>query len=705
MNNTETRACIESAWEQFPDTKTQLHDLKQAVHAALNGLDSGSLRVAEKQPGGEWHTNQWLKKAVLLSFRLNPMRLFPGAPDDGAWWDKVPMKFAKRNQQHFEHDQFRAVPGSIVRRGAYIAPDVVLMPSFVNIGAFVDTRTMVDTWATIGSCAQIGKNVHVSGGAGIAGVLEPLQANPVIIEDNCFIGARAEIAEGVIVEENSVIAMGSYIGASTRIVNRDTKEIHYGRVPAGSVVVPGAMPSASKPEGPALYCVVIVKQVDAKTRAKTSINELLRDETLACMNTMSAEAQALELAKALIACPSVTPDAKEALDLTQSTLEKLGARCQRLPFSEPGTPTVDNLYARIGAKADEIGNARTLLFCGHVDVVPTGELGDWDSPPFLPTERNGKLFGRGAADMKTGVACFIAASAHYLDALKQSGQELNGALCFLITGDEEGPAINGSRKAIDHLAQQGERWSACLTGEPSCTTRSGEFIKIGRRGSLNAELIVDGKQGHVAYPHNAENALHVLSTLIDALTSDELDNGNARFEPSTLQVTAVTTSSTATNVVPGRARAQLNVRFGDLYTQDSLLEKLRQRLGAAAANATTTTTSGATWRLEPTGIANPFYAEPGALVDSIQSACRKWLGRTATLSTSGGTSDSRFIVRHCPTADFGIVGPSMHQVNEHVALDDIAMLTRLYGSTLEKFFNSGDDGGSDDGGSDDDSTR
>ena len=235
---------------------------------------SPNSRVAERDANKSWRVNQWLKKAVLLSFRLNDMWVIAGGPGKAAWWDKVPSKLDGWGENRFREAGFRAVPGSVVRRSAYIAPGVILMPSFVNLGAYVDSGTMVDTWATVGSCAQIGKNVHLSGGVGIGGVLEPLQANPTIIEDNCFVGARSEVVEGVIVEENSVLGMGVFIGQSTKIYNRATGEVGYGRVPAGSVVVAGTLPSS---EGNcALYCAVIVKQVDARTRAKTSINELLR---------------------------------------------------------------------------------------------------------------------------------------------------------------------------------------------------------------------------------------------------------------------------------------------------------------------------------------------------------------------------------------------------------------------------------------------
>ena len=281
MNIADLQQTIDNAFEARDGvTPETTGDVRESVEAALALLDSGKMRVAEKGADGTWTVNQWLKKAVLLSFRLNDMTTISGAPDGASWWDKVPSKFAGMSEADFKAAGFRAVPGCVVRRSAYIAPGVVLMPCFVNLGAYVDSGTMVDTWATVGSCAQIGKNCHISGGAGIGGVLEPLQAGPVIIEDNCFIGARAEVAEGVVVGEGSVLSMGVYIGASTKIVDRATGEVMMGKVPPYSVVVSGTMPGRTLPDGspgPGLYCAVIVKRVDERTRSKTSINELLRD--------------------------------------------------------------------------------------------------------------------------------------------------------------------------------------------------------------------------------------------------------------------------------------------------------------------------------------------------------------------------------------------------------------------------------------------
>jgi len=286
MSTSQLQAVIDDAWERRADigvaTKGEARD---AVEAALEGLDNGSLRVATPKGDHQWEVNQWLKKAVLLSFRLLDMQVIPGGPDGpelgpSVWWDKVPSKFAGWGENRFREAGFRAVPNCVVRRSAFIARNVVLMPSFVNVGAYVDSGTMVDTWATVGSCAQIGKDVHLSGGVGIGGVLEPLQADPVIIEDNCFIGARSEVVEGVIVETGAVLSMGVYLSKTTKIVNRETGAITMGRVPAYSVVVPGSLPGkpmANGQPGPSLYCAVIVKQVDAQTRSKTSINDLLRD--------------------------------------------------------------------------------------------------------------------------------------------------------------------------------------------------------------------------------------------------------------------------------------------------------------------------------------------------------------------------------------------------------------------------------------------
>lgn len=273
------QAIINQHWEEratiTPEYKGNLRD---AVNYALDNLNGGKLRVTEKIQG-EYVVHQWLKKAVLLSFRLTPNTMITGAPGGGHFYDKVPSKFTKMSEDDYKQAGFRSVPGCIVRYSAFIAPSVVLMPSFVNVGAYVDSGAMIDTWATVGSCAQIGKNVHLSGGAGIGGVLEPVQAGPVVIEDDCFIGARAEVAEGVLVERGSVLSMGVYIGASTKIIDRATGEVYMGRIPPYSVVVSGAMPGKNLPDGtpgPSLYCAVIVKRVDEKTRSKTSINELLR---------------------------------------------------------------------------------------------------------------------------------------------------------------------------------------------------------------------------------------------------------------------------------------------------------------------------------------------------------------------------------------------------------------------------------------------
>ena len=282
------RESIESYWEERFSLSPSSSSARATVDAVLARLDAGKIRAAEKptaRQGEPWIACEWVKKAILLSFRLNPLKTISGAPQGGLWWDKIDNKFQDWQEHDFSNAAFRAVPSCVVRRGSYIARDVVLMPCFVNIGAYVDEGTMIDTWSTVGSCAQIGKRVHISGGAGIGGVLEPLQAAPVVIEDDCFIGARSEVAEGVIVEQGSVIAMGVFLGQSTRIVDRNSGEVHVGRVPAGSVVVPGSLPArtpllADGSAAPSLACAVIVKRVDAKTKSKTAINDLLRDALL-----------------------------------------------------------------------------------------------------------------------------------------------------------------------------------------------------------------------------------------------------------------------------------------------------------------------------------------------------------------------------------------------------------------------------------------
>jgi 2,3,4,5-tetrahydropyridine-2-carboxylate N-succinyltransferase len=280
MSRADLAQTIDAAWEDRGSIGVGTQGaVREAVDTALTLLDSGEARVAEKRDG-EWHVHQWLKKAVLLSFRLTDMGLIKGGPGDAVWWDKVPSKFEGWGENRFRAAGFRAVPGCVVRRGAYIAPNVVLMPSFVNLGAYVAESAMVDTWATVGSCAQIGRNVHLSGGVGIGGVLEPLQANPVVIEDDCFIGARSEVVEGVIVGQGAVLSMGVFLSSTTKIIDRESGEIFRGKVPPYSVVVPGSLPGKPLPDGtpgPSLSCAVIVKRVDAQTRSKTSINELLRD--------------------------------------------------------------------------------------------------------------------------------------------------------------------------------------------------------------------------------------------------------------------------------------------------------------------------------------------------------------------------------------------------------------------------------------------
>ena len=373
------------------------------------------------------------------------------------------------------------------------------------------------------------------------------------------------------------------------------------------------------------------------------------------------------LTRELIRCRSVTPAEGGALDLLQGVLEGLGFTCHRLTFSEAGTPDVDNLYARIGEASPN------LCFAGHTDVVPTGPEDAWSADPFSGELRDGMVWGRGAADMKGAIACFVAAAARHLDKGPPAG-----SISLLITGDEEGPAINGTRKLLQWLAERGERLDACITGEPTNPETLGEMIKIGRRGSLNAVLTVDGTQGHSAYPQLADNAAHRLVALLDALIAAPLDDGSTHFQPSSVQVTGIESGGEATNIIPGSASAAFNVRFNDLHTSDSLTALLRSRLDAAAG--------GAEYALEVTVSGESFYTPPGSLSDLVGDAVAAVTGRRPALSTTGGTSDSRFIKDYCPVLDFGLVGQTMHKADERVAVADIAALSAIYEAVLERFF-------------------
>jgi succinyl-diaminopimelate desuccinylase len=373
------------------------------------------------------------------------------------------------------------------------------------------------------------------------------------------------------------------------------------------------------------------------------------------------------LTQELIRCPSVTPAEGGALDLLQGVLEGLGFSCHRLTFSDAGTPDVDNLYARIGEESPN------LCFAGHTDVVPTGPEDRWSAGPFSGDLRDDMVWGRGAADMKGAIACFVAAAARCLD----NGPPA-GSISLLITGDEEGPAINGTRKLLQWLEERGETLDACITGEPTNPETLGEMIKIGRRGSLNAVLTVDGTQGHSAYPHLADNAAHRLVAMLDALIAEPLDEGSTHFQPSSVQITGIESGGEATNIVPGSASAAFNVRFNDLHTSDSLTSLLKSRLDAAAG--------GAEYALEVTVTGESFYTPPGPLSDLVGEAVAEVTGRRPALSTAGGTSDSRFIKDYCPVLDFGLVGQTMHKADEHVAVADIEALSAIYEAVLKRFF-------------------
>lgn len=365
----------------------------------------------------------------------------------------------------------------------------------------------------------------------------------------------------------------------------------------------------------------------------------------------------IELTRALVRCPSVTPADAGALDLLEETLAGLGFTCTRLPFSEDGTPTIDNLYARIGNKAPH------LCFAGHTDVVPVGDAADWAGEPFSAEIRDGQVYGRGTSDMKGAVAAFVAAAARVI-----SKGDLGGSLSMLITGDEEGPAINGTRKMLDWLVAEGEVPDHCIVGEPTNATRMGEMIKIGRRGSMNGLITVTGLQGHVAYPDRNENPVPGLVRIVAGLKTGPLDEGNEHFQPSNFEVTAIDVGEPAHNVVPGRARALFNVRFSTLHTSDDLKEMIRTQCDAA----------GVEHALEFHVKGEPFLCEPGLLVEAISGAIEKVLGGRPELGTTGGTSDARYIAPLCPVAEFGLVGATMHAVDEQAGVGDIEALADIY---------------------------
>jgi succinyl-diaminopimelate desuccinylase len=379
---------------------------------------------------------------------------------------------------------------------------------------------------------------------------------------------------------------------------------------------------------------------------------------------MTLPTDPVALAQALIRCPSITPEDNGALDVVAEALTGLGFTCHRLRFEEPGTAAVDNLYARFG------DGEPNLAFAGHTDVVPPGDLGGWRIDPFAGEVQDGVLYGRGAVDMKGAIACFIAAAGRFLKRHRPAG-----SISFVITGDEEGPAINGTRKVLAWLAERGEILDACVVGEPTNPTRLGEMIKVGRRGSLTGHLTVLGVQGHAAYPERADNPIPRLLAMLQALSSEPLDGGTEHFQPSELVVTSVDVGNPASNVIPAAARATFNIRFNDRHTASSLEARLRARLDAV----------GGTYRLETSAGATPFLTTPGAFTDLLEALIERELGVVPELATSGGTSDARFIKEVCPVVEFGLVGETIHQANERVPIAELEALTRVYQALLESY--------------------
>lgn len=386
---------------------------------------------------------------------------------------------------------------------------------------------------------------------------------------------------------------------------------------------------------------------------------------------MTSTPTALSIAQDLLRCPSVTPADAGALDVLETLLKGAGFTVHRVTFSEPGTADIDNLYARIGDGAPH------LCFAGHTDVVPPGEASAWTHGAFAGDVADGLLYGRGAVDMKGGIACAVAATLDYLAA---SGGEPKGSISFLITGDEEDVAVNGTVKLLQWAAERGERFDHCIVGEPSNVEAIGDTIKIGRRGSQSGVLIVDGTQGHVAYPHRAANPVPDIARLITALNDEPLDHGSAQFQPSNLEFTSVDVGNTATNVIPAQARAKFNIRFNDHHTQETLKALVEQRLAAACGNRIRA-------RIEwlPSN-ADVFVTKPGAFTDLVGAAIAEVTGSTPDLNTGGGTSDARFIAKYCPVVEFGLVGQTMHQIDERTPVSDLDKLTAIYRGVLERYF-------------------
>lgn len=374
----------------------------------------------------------------------------------------------------------------------------------------------------------------------------------------------------------------------------------------------------------------------------------------------------VQLSEELIRCPSITPEEGGALDLLQARLEGLGFTCHRLLFSEDGTPDVDNLYARLGTAQPN------FCFAGHTDVVPPGDVSDWASPPFSPVQRDGRLFGRGASDMKCAIAAMVTGTEQFLDA----GGVRNGSISFLITGDEEGPSINGTRKVLDWMRDQGEVIDACLVGEPTNPDNLGDMVKIGRRGSLNCWVTVRGTQGHAAYPHLADNPIPKLMKILSAINDEPLDQGNAHFPATTVALTTIDVGNETTNVIPAQAKGRFNIRFNDMHTGASLSHLIEERFRAIDPDCD----------IEISISGESFLTPPGLLSDVISDSIEEVCGTRPELSTTGGTSDARFIKDHCPVAEFGMINQTAHKVDENAVVEDVRRLSTIYAGTLARFF-------------------
>lgn len=385
-----------------------------------------------------------------------------------------------------------------------------------------------------------------------------------------------------------------------------------------------------------------------------------------------------EILRELIRCPSITPQEGGALTYLESELSKLGFCVERITFSDDNTPDVENLYARLGSKSPHV------MFAGHTDVVPIGNADDWSSDAFSGDVKDGVMFGRGAVDMKGGIACFLAAVEAYL-----ADNELKGSISFLITGDEEGPSVNGTDKLLKWAADKGETWDACIVGEPSNPNAIGDVIKNGRRGSLSGRITVNGVQGHAAYPHLSDNPVNGIIDLLNALLGTPFDEGTEMFQPTNLEVTSVDVGNSATNVIAAKASAGFNIRFNDLWTGDTVKQEIRSRLEAGAKSGAIRKNKEkpVDFEIEWIGrVSHVFLTKDDTLISTLSEAIKNVTGKTPELSTGGGTSDARFIKDYCPVVEFGLVGQTMHQVDERTALSDVDKLTHVYQDFLENFF-------------------